>query len=111
MICWIAWVEKDLIPRGPGDTTLTRCRRSAFDNIPLEVHKSALRKCVPDAKQLRVATARRMQAKNFPKDPHMFEERITEVMKNIRRAGGSLQVEDYHFILEQYAAVGHYMEH
>ncbi|KLO12811.1 hypothetical protein SCHPADRAFT_396853 [Schizopora paradoxa] len=79
-----------------------------LERIPIEVHRSTLRKCLPDTKQLRIATARRMQARNFPKRPHIFEDRIVEVMKNIRSAGGSLDLDDYHFILEQYAAVGHY---
>ncbi|KAH7922892.1 hypothetical protein BV22DRAFT_1069713 [Leucogyrophana mollusca] len=79
-----------------------------FASIPLQIHQAVLRKCVPTPAVLRSAVARRMLAGNVPRLPHLYESRLKTVMRNIRMAGQKPTLDDYHFILEQFASVGHH---
>ncbi|KIJ70296.1 hypothetical protein HYDPIDRAFT_23414 [Hydnomerulius pinastri MD-312] len=78
-----------------------------YDSLPLEVHQKVLRKCVPHPSVLRPISARRMQNSAPPRPPHMYEARLKTVMRNIRSAGHKPALDDYNYILEQFAAVGH----
>ncbi|KAG0705458.1 hypothetical protein DFH29DRAFT_278808 [Suillus ampliporus] len=78
------------------------------DTLPLEIHQAVLRHCVPSSAVLRTWTARRMQAGQAPRVPHLYEARLKSVMRNIRAAGAEATLQDYHVVLEQFAAVGHY---
>jgi len=80
-----------------------------LERLPLEVHRLVLRKCVPPASIIRAASAREHRARYHPRAPHAYENRLQTVMKNIRSAGWQAELDDYHFILEQFAAVGHYV--
>ncbi|KAH8999364.1 hypothetical protein EDB92DRAFT_1813122 [Lactarius akahatsu] len=80
-----------------------------LEKLPLELHQVVLRKCVPPASVVRAASARENRARFFPHAPHAYENRLQTVMKNIRSAGWHAELDDYHFILEQFAAVGHYV--
>ncbi|KAH9045665.1 hypothetical protein EDB85DRAFT_49476 [Lactarius pseudohatsudake] len=80
-----------------------------LEKLPLELHQLVLRKCVPPASVVRAASARENRARFFPHAPHAYENRLQTVMKNIRSAGWRAELDDYHFILEQFAAVGHYV--
>ena len=80
-----------------------------LERLPLEVHQLVLRKCVPQAWVLRAASKREHRARHYPRAPHAYENRLQTVMKNIRSAGWQAELDDYHFILEQFAAVGHYI--
>ena len=80
-----------------------------LERLPLEVHRLVLRKCVPPASIIRAASAREHRARYYPRAPHAYENRLQTVMKNIRSAGWQAELDDYHFILEQFAAVGHYV--
>ena len=80
-----------------------------LEKLPLEVHQLVLRKCVPPAKVLRSASKREDRALKYPHTPHAYENRLQAVMKNIRSAGWQAELDDYHFVLEQFAAVGHYI--
>ena len=80
-----------------------------LETLPLEVHQLVLRKCVPPARVLRAASRREGRTRRHPHAPHMYENRLQTVMKNIRSAGWQADLDDYHFILEQFAAVGHYI--
>ncbi|KAJ7095200.1 hypothetical protein B0H15DRAFT_828481 [Mycena belliarum] len=79
-----------------------------YERLPVEVHQQVLRKCTPPSRQLRVSAARRLFAGNFPHLPHMYEGRFQTVIRNIRSSGGQPTLDDYNFILEQFAAVGHH---
>jgi len=79
-----------------------------LERLPLEVHQLVLRKCVPPARVIRAASARERRARYSPHAPHAYESRLQTVMKNIRSAGWQAELDDYHFVLEQFAAVGHY---
>ena len=80
-----------------------------LEKLPLELHQLVLRKCVPPASIVRAASARENRARYYPYAPHAYENRLQIVMKNIRSAGWRAELDDYHFILEQFAAVGHYI--
>jgi hypothetical protein len=80
-----------------------------LETLPLEVHQLVLRKCVPPARRLRAASKRERRTRYHPHAPHMYENRLQTVMKNIRSAGWQADLDDYHFVLEQFAAVGHYI--
>ncbi|KAF8592490.1 hypothetical protein K439DRAFT_1235113, partial [Ramaria rubella] len=78
-----------------------------FETIPHQVQQQVLRKSVPSTEQLRVSAARRMQAGNRPSTPHIYESRLQTVIAHIRNKGRKPEMEDYNFILGQFAAVGH----
>ncbi|KAF9221883.1 hypothetical protein BS17DRAFT_756482 [Gyrodon lividus] len=78
-----------------------------YDNLPLEIHQKVLRKCVPHPSVLRPISARRMQGPAPPRAPHVYEARLKTVMRNIRSIVQTPPLNDYNYILEQFAAVGH----
>ncbi|KAF8845663.1 hypothetical protein BDN67DRAFT_1064947 [Paxillus ammoniavirescens] len=78
-----------------------------YDNLPLEIHQKVLRKCVPHPSVLRPISARRMQGPAPPRAPHVYEARLKTVMRNIRSIVKKPSIDDYNYILEQFAAVGH----
>ena len=81
----------------------------ALEKLPLELHQLVLRKCVPPASVLRMATSWRAQGGVNSKVPHMYESRLRAVINNIRAAGWKPTIDDYHFVLSQFAAVGHHI--
>ncbi|KAI0049574.1 hypothetical protein FA95DRAFT_834861 [Auriscalpium vulgare] len=80
-----------------------------LDMLPLELHQLVLRGCVPPPLVLRTVNAQRFRARYFPDEPHPYESRLQTVIRNIRSAGWIPALEDYHVVLEQFAAVGHYV--
>lgn len=80
------------------------------DHIPLEIHQAVLRACTPPHDGLRAYMARLFQEGklDWHQLGHPYESRFKEIMENIARAGLKPSVEDYDFILSQFAAVGHY---
>lgn len=77
--------------------------------LPLKTHQEVLRACTPAAADVRVAAMRRISVGNWPKTPHLHEARFQTVVENIRKMGETPSLEDYHFILEQFAATGHHV--
>ena len=76
--------------------------------VPLEVHRSVLRKCAPPAVHVRAIFARKIaEGQRFTEDA-LFESRFQRVIRNIRAAGDTPALEDYHCVLEMFAAVGNY---
>lgn len=73
------------------------------------MHQSVLRQCVPPPAQLRVSVALHLKAGGDPKNPHQYEMRLQTIIRNIKAAGWQPTLDDYHFILEQFAAVGHHL--
>lgn len=81
------------------------------DNIlPLEIHQAALRACTPSSSDIRVHTARLLQRKRvgWHQITHPYELRFQKIMQNIADAGFDPSIEDYHFIMSQFAAAGHH---
>ena len=79
------------------------------EQIPLETHQAVLRKSTMTPAEWRKDVYRRLEAKKRPRSPHIHEARYQAVISNIREAGYQPEAEDYHFILEQFAAVGHHV--
>ncbi|KAF8803876.1 hypothetical protein BYT27DRAFT_7171332 [Phlegmacium glaucopus] len=79
------------------------------ENIPIEIHQQVLRRCTPSSQELQIAMVRRLQANNIPTTPHIHEDRFKAIMRNIRILGVHPSLDDYHFILEQFAVVGHFL--
>jgi hypothetical protein len=77
------------------------------NNIPIEIHQQVLRRCTPSSRELRIAMIRRLRSRNIPSTPHMHEGRFKAIIRNIRVLGVQPSLDDYHFVLEQFAAVGH----
>ncbi|KAI6047371.1 hypothetical protein EDC04DRAFT_2597537 [Pisolithus marmoratus] len=77
-------------------------------DLPLEIHQKVLRNCVPDPSVLRPTAASGMRGDAPPRAPHVYEARLKTVIRNIRLTGETPALEDYHHILAQFAAVGHY---
>lgn len=79
-----------------------------YHDIPLEIHQKVLRRCVPDPSVLRPTAASGMRGDAPPRAPYVYEARLKTVIRNIRLVGETPTLEDYHYILTQFAAVGHY---
>ena len=80
------------------------------DPLPLETHQAVLRACTPPSEDIRAYTARLLQQDkiNWHQLTHPYESRFQKILQNIFSAGFNPSIEDYHFILSQFAAVGHY---
>ncbi|RPD61909.1 hypothetical protein L226DRAFT_508777 [Lentinus tigrinus ALCF2SS1-7] len=76
--------------------------------VPLEIHQSVLRKCAPPAVHVRAVFARKMAEGQRYTEDQLFESRFQRVIRNIRAAGDTPALEDYHCVLELFAAVGNY---
>jgi hypothetical protein len=87
---------------------VTLLESAGYQRLPLELHQEVLRKCTPHFQKLRQAINKRMSAGNIPLSPHLHENRFLTVIRNIRAAGHIPDLEDYNFILSQFAATGHY---
>ncbi|KAJ6509997.1 hypothetical protein C8R47DRAFT_1096347 [Mycena vitilis] len=79
-----------------------------YESLPLEIHRQVLRKCTPSSRLLRASATRRLFLGNPPRIPHMYEGRLQAIIRNIRATGEHASLDDYNFILEQFAAVGHH---
>ncbi|GLB33600.1 hypothetical protein LshimejAT787_0104840 [Lyophyllum shimeji] len=80
-----------------------------YEKLPLEVHQAVLRRCTPPTAELRVSAAKRLLAGNRTSTPHIHEGRFQTIIRNIRALDQKPELDDYHFILEQFAAVGHHV--
>ncbi|RDB23291.1 hypothetical protein Hypma_009564 [Hypsizygus marmoreus] len=80
-----------------------------YEKLPKTLHQEVLKLCSASNAELRVSAARRLVAGNKPTSPHIHEGRFRTVIRNIRAMDVTPDLEDYHFILEQFAAVGHHV--
>lgn len=78
-----------------------------FEKIPLRIHQQTLRRAVPPKERLGSIIANRFQAERKPSVPHLYEGRLQTIIRNIRESGFQPGLEDYHFILAQFAAVAY----
>ncbi|KAI0080766.1 hypothetical protein K474DRAFT_166303 [Panus rudis PR-1116 ss-1] len=79
------------------------------EDIPLELHQRVLRNCTLPTSKTRLLLAAQLAAQKRDNVPHAHETRLQAVIRNIRAAGHVPTAEDYHFVLEQFAAVGHHV--
>ena len=80
-----------------------------YEKLPLEIHQQVLRQCTPPTAQLRTAATRRILVGNKPATPHIHEGRFQTIIRTIRSFEMKPSLDDYNFILEQFAAVGHHL--
>lgn len=80
-----------------------------YDALPLELHQQVLRQCSPPAQSLRLSAAKRLLQGRKPENPHLYEGRFQTIISNIRALGCTPSLDDYHFVLEHFAAVGHHV--
>ncbi|EPT02888.1 hypothetical protein FOMPIDRAFT_128937 [Fomitopsis schrenkii] len=78
-----------------------------YDDMPLEDHQAVLRACTFPAHEHRVSSARRFP-RQWRLEGHKHEPRFKTIIRNIRLAGFTPTIDDYHFVLEQFAAVGYF---
>src|SRR6185369_9796926 len=68
-----------------------------------------LRRCTPSSAELRVTSAQRLAKGIRTAEPHIHERRFQTIVRNIRADDAVPTLDDYNFILEQFAAVGHHL--
>ncbi|CDO74040.1 hypothetical protein BN946_scf185043.g90 [Trametes cinnabarina] len=76
--------------------------------VPLDIHQGVLRNCAPSTAQIRVVAASRMREGGRYKDSLLYEARYRDVIRNIRASGDIPALEDYHCVLDFFAAIGNY---
>ncbi|KAI0370259.1 hypothetical protein BV20DRAFT_995493 [Pilatotrama ljubarskyi] len=76
--------------------------------VPREIHQGVLRKCVPSGKHLRAVSAKLFKEGHKFKDDALYEARFRDVIRNLRASGETPSLDDYHCVLERFAALGNY---
>lgn len=105
---------QDLDGDSPDPTRVWRSYRKLLTvelpaNVPLEIHQRVLRSCSPSPKQMRAILADQLKARTRPNTPHQFETRYQSIIHNMQAAGYTPDIEDFYYILEQFASVGHHV--
>ncbi|KAI0751378.1 hypothetical protein C8Q80DRAFT_571942 [Daedaleopsis nitida] len=76
--------------------------------VPLDIHQGVLRKCAPPASNVRFTHSQRLaNGRRFVED-RLYEGRYQKIIRNIRSSGDTPALQDYHCVLELFAAVGNY---
>lgn len=76
-------------------------------DLALEVHQLVLRRCVAPVQAVRKGAAARLRER-FGRDArHIYEARLQTVIRAMRDAGMQPALDDYNFVLEQFAAAGY----
>lgn len=78
-------------------------------SLPLELHQQVLRRCSLEPAVLRILAAKHLLEGRKPERPHMHEGRFQTIIGNIRALGPLPSLDDYHHVLKQFAAVGHFI--
>lgn len=76
--------------------------------VPLDIHQGVLRKCALPPDHVRAAAAKWLAGGRRYKQDVVFESRFQRVFRNIRSAGDFPTLEDYHCVLDLFAAVGNH---
>lgn len=79
------------------------------DEIPIELHQKVLRKCSDSPRRASANLVHRLSQGRKVTVPHIQEARFQAVIYNMRSAGYFPALDDYHYILRQFAAVGHHI--
>ena len=77
--------------------------------VPLEIHQRVLRRCTPSFQTVRTAYVRSLPRPISETRPHNHEGRFLTIFNALKRSGFQPALEDYEFVLEQFAAVGHHI--
>lgn len=81
---------------------------AGLHHIPLETHQKVLRACSSSPEAARLEFNKQFLDGGSPYVPHRHESRFRAVIQNMREAGRSPDLEDYDYILQQFAAVGYH---
>lgn len=76
--------------------------------IPLDIHRGVLWKCALPPDHVRAAASRWLAKGRKYKQDVVYESRFQRVFRNIRSAGDFPTLEDYHCVLNLFAAVGNH---
>lgn len=79
------------------------------EQISLEIHQKVLRRCTTSLDAARYDLVERMQQRQRIRAGHTHEMRFQAIIHNMRQAGYTPDAEDYHFILQHFAAVGYHL--
>lgn len=82
-----------------------------YEKLPIELHQEVLRKCTISLSEVRASAARRFSriSMSTPSEPtHIHEGRFQAIIRNIRASGQKPALEDYHFIMQHFAATGYH---
>ncbi|TFK27088.1 hypothetical protein FA15DRAFT_754593 [Coprinopsis marcescibilis] len=82
---------------------------AGYQKLPLEIHQEVLRKCTPPGQAMRVADIGQLAKGDFPIGTHANEGRLQVVIRNIRASGHIPTLDDYNYVLSQFAAVGYFL--
>ncbi|KAI0030230.1 hypothetical protein K488DRAFT_54676 [Vararia minispora EC-137] len=82
---------------------------AGIDRVPLEIHQLVLRNAIPTPAAAKMEALRHYRTVHFPAEPHPYEDRMLAVVRNMRTAGFTPTLADYHWILDQFAATGHFV--
>ncbi|KAG7445886.1 uncharacterized protein BT62DRAFT_968676 [Guyanagaster necrorhizus] len=99
-------LEHNKNPTRTWETYLRAVNQLGTTDIPLRFHQKALRACTVPTEKLRSAADRRNATKHPPAS-HTYESRFQLILGNIRTLGQNPDLEDYNFVLEQFAAAAH----
>ena len=78
------------------------------DSVPLETHQQVLRLCCPSLAALRGAVIKKLQRGRLPEPTDVPEGRLISILQNIRSMNLQPTLDDFNFILQRFAVVGHY---
>jgi len=84
------------------------CSQYGPEQLSYEIHSATLRRCVPPAKIVRADAIQKLQEGVELPMPHRWEYRFQTIVRWIYMSGGTPTLEDFHFILEQFAVTGHF---
>lgn len=78
--------------------------------LPLQTHQVVLRACTPHRDAVRAHVGRLLEQDelDWRQVTHPYESRFQKIIENITSAGFNPTIDDYHFVMFQLAAVGHY---
>ncbi|KAI0356620.1 hypothetical protein OH77DRAFT_216486 [Trametes cingulata] len=76
--------------------------------VPRDIHQGVLRKCAPSGAHLRAVSAKLMVEQRRFRDGALYEARFRDVIRNLRTSGETPSLDDYHCVLERFAALGNY---
>ncbi|KAI1792897.1 hypothetical protein LXA43DRAFT_296375 [Ganoderma leucocontextum] len=76
--------------------------------VPLDIHQGVLRKCALPPNHVRAAASKWLAKGRRYKQDLVYESRFQRVIRNIRSAGDFPTLEDYHCVLDLFAAVGNH---
>ncbi|KAJ3533310.1 hypothetical protein NM688_g7303 [Phlebia brevispora] len=78
-------------------------------DIPFELHQKSLRWCASSPGDNRAHLKRQLALGRKMPASHSYEGRLRAIVYNMRLAGYAPTIDDYHYILQHFAAVGHYV--